>query len=191
MYVFRKQILAFAVTIHKCQGLSLDCVMMKLSSEMFSPGMAYVALSRVKEMKNLHLIAFDAKSVMVSSKCLQEINHLRQTHRPDLPLYTVPSAQSKNKQVKLTAPLLSVPPPPKQSNAVSAGKRKKEDKSQDLPPSKAHINVVSAMSSGKKRKAVVTKYDENLPPAKKRGAHVVMLTHDPLFRAGTGTIQCQ
>ena len=32
LYVFRKQfplILAFAVTIHKCQGLSLDCAMMK------------------------------------------------------------------------------------------------------------------------------------------------------------------
>ena len=121
-----------------------------------------------KRNENLHLFAFDAKSVMVSSKCLQEINRLRQTYRPDLPLYTVPSAQSKNKGVKLTAPLLSVPPPPKQSNGVSPGKRKKADKSQDLPPSKAHINVVSAVSSGKKRKAIITKDDENLPPAKKK-----------------------
>ena len=53
---------------------------------MFSQGMAYVALSRVKEMKNLHLIAFDAKSVMVSSKGLQEINRLRQTYRRPLHL---------------------------------------------------------------------------------------------------------
>ena len=33
IFVFRKQfplILAFAVTIHKCQGLSLDCAMMYL-----------------------------------------------------------------------------------------------------------------------------------------------------------------
>ena len=64
--------------------------MMKLSSGVFSPGMAYVALSHVKEMKNFHLIAFDAKSVMVSSKCFQEINRLRQTYRPDLhcPIYS-------------------------------------------------------------------------------------------------------
>ena len=27
---------------------------------------------------------------MVSSKCLQEINRLRQTYRPDLPQYTIP-----------------------------------------------------------------------------------------------------
>ena len=76
-------------------------------------------------MKNLHLIAFDAKSVMVSRKCLQEINCLRQTYRPDLPLYTVPSALGQNKRVNITAFLLTLPPSPKQSNAVSAGKRKK------------------------------------------------------------------
>ena len=58
--IFRKQfplILAFAVTIHKCQGLSLDCAMMELSDQVFSPSMAYVALSRVKRLENIHLIA--------------------------------------------------------------------------------------------------------------------------------------
>ena len=51
IYVFRKQfplILGFAVTIHKCQGLSLDCGMMELSDQVFSPGMVYVALSHVR-----------------------------------------------------------------------------------------------------------------------------------------------
>ena len=49
-YVYRKQfplILAYAVTIHKCQGLSLDCAIVDLSCEVFSDGMAYVALSRL------------------------------------------------------------------------------------------------------------------------------------------------
>ena len=56
MYVHRKQfplILAFDVTVHKCQGLSLDCVIMDLSNEVFCPGMTYVALSRVKCLDNL------------------------------------------------------------------------------------------------------------------------------------------
>uniref|UniRef100_A0A1X7TXH3 ATP-dependent DNA helicase n=1 Tax=Amphimedon queenslandica TaxID=400682 RepID=A0A1X7TXH3_AMPQE len=39
-------ILAFAVTIHKCQGLSLDNAIIDLSENVFSAGMAYVALSR-------------------------------------------------------------------------------------------------------------------------------------------------
>ena len=52
-YVYRKQfplILAYAVTIHKCQGLSLDCAIVDLSDDVFSEGMAYVALSRVRSL---------------------------------------------------------------------------------------------------------------------------------------------
>ena len=48
-YVYRTQyplILAYAVTIHKCQGLSLNCAIIDLSNNVFSSGMAYVALSR-------------------------------------------------------------------------------------------------------------------------------------------------
>ena len=62
IYVYRKQfplILAFAVTEHKCQGLSLDCALMDLSEQVFCAGMAYMALSRVKQLENLHLIAFN------------------------------------------------------------------------------------------------------------------------------------
>ena len=45
MYVHRKQfplILAFAVTVHKCQGLSLDCAIMDLSDQVFCLGMVYI-----------------------------------------------------------------------------------------------------------------------------------------------------
>ena len=57
-YVYRKQflhILAYAVTIHKCQGLSLNNAIIDLSNKVFSPGMAYVALSRVRLLTLTHL----------------------------------------------------------------------------------------------------------------------------------------
>ena len=59
-YVYRMQfplILAFAVTIHKCQGLSLDSAIIDLSDQVFAAGMAFVALSRVRSLSWLHSIA--------------------------------------------------------------------------------------------------------------------------------------
>ena len=65
-YVYRTQfplILAYAVTIHKCQGLSLDCAIIDLSDKVFADGMAYVALSRLKSLAGVHLVAFTPQSV--------------------------------------------------------------------------------------------------------------------------------
>ena len=91
-FVYRKQFpltVAYAVTIHKCQGLSLDCAIVDLSSNVFCAGMAYVAISRVRTLEGLHLTAFDPKSISVSNCCLEEVNRLRRSFRKDLPLYEI------------------------------------------------------------------------------------------------------
>ena len=88
MYVHRKQyplILAFAITIHKCQGLSLDTAIIDLSQEVFGDGMAYVALSRVRTLSGLHLITLDPGCIRANNPCIGEINRLRSKYRPDLP----------------------------------------------------------------------------------------------------------
>ena len=90
--VYRTQyplILAYAVTIHKCQGLSLNCAIIDLSDNIFSSGMAYVALSRVRTLDGVHLTNLDIKSFMVNVECLKEINRLRSTFRNDLPQYDI------------------------------------------------------------------------------------------------------
>ena len=117
-YVYRKQfplILAYAVTIHKCQGLSLDCAIVDLSDEVFSEGMAYVALSRVRSLTGLYLSAFNPQSIMVSTKCLKEVNRLRLSFRNDLPLYDIPVKSGKTTKRKLTAITTSDEPRPKRS----------------------------------------------------------------------------
>ena len=135
IYVHRKQfplILAFAVTVHKCQGLSLDCAMMDLSNKVFCAGMAYVALSRVKKLENLHLIAFTEQAIKVSSKCLQEINRLRQTYRPDLPQYTIPrEPQPQKRKRKQSGTVLFSPKRQKVD-----GKRKTDKPVAPPPPAK-------------------------------------------------------
>ena len=104
-YVYRKQfplILAYAITIHKCQGLSLDCAIIDLSENVFSDGMAYVALSRVRSLSGLHLVAFHPKSIMVSINSLQETNRLRKQNTK-LPLYSLPTQSKPNRKRKLTS----------------------------------------------------------------------------------------
>ena len=92
-YVRREQfplIFAYADTIHKSQGLSLDHAIIDLSDKVFcASAVAYVALSRVRSLAGLHLLAFDPKSIIVSNRSLEEYNRLRKAYRPDLPQYTI------------------------------------------------------------------------------------------------------
>jgi ATP-dependent DNA helicase PIF1 len=60
-YVKRSQFpltLAWAITIHKCQSLSLEGIIVDLGESVFENGMVYVALSRAKQLKNVLLLDF-------------------------------------------------------------------------------------------------------------------------------------
>ncbi|KAG2389459.1 hypothetical protein C9374_014019 [Naegleria lovaniensis] len=54
--------LAYAMTVHKTQGLTLDKCVIDLST-VFSPGQIYVALSRAKTMKYLQVKNFNASTL--------------------------------------------------------------------------------------------------------------------------------
>lgn len=78
-YVTRSQFpisLAWAITVHKCQGLSLDNVMIDLGSSIFEPGMAYVALSRARRLDQVHLIELDANVLRCAPEPIAEYNRL-------------------------------------------------------------------------------------------------------------------
>jgi ATP-dependent DNA helicase PIF1 len=59
-------ILAWAITTHKSQGLTLDSAEIDLGMRIFAEGQAYVALSRVRSLEGLYLRAFSPRSVRAS-----------------------------------------------------------------------------------------------------------------------------
>lgn len=69
--VKRRQIclkLAYAITIHKAQGATLDCVLIDVGSRTFECGQAYVALSRVKDLESLYIHALDPEAFRAHPK---------------------------------------------------------------------------------------------------------------------------
>lgn len=62
--------LAYACTIHKSQGGTLDCASMKLD-DMFEYGQFYTALSRVKDMNSLSITALNPDGIRANPTVLQ------------------------------------------------------------------------------------------------------------------------
>ena len=61
-------ILAWALTIHKSQGATMDAAEIDVGSGIFECGQTYVALSRVKSLDGLYLTSFDAKRIRINKK---------------------------------------------------------------------------------------------------------------------------
>ena len=61
-------ILAWALTIHKSQGATMDTAEIDVGSGIFECGQTYVALSRVKSLSGLYLTSFDVSKIRINKK---------------------------------------------------------------------------------------------------------------------------
>ena len=71
-------ILAWALTIHKSQGASIDCAEIDVGSSIFECGQTYVALSRVKSLEGLYLTSFDVNKIKINRKVRDFYAHIQE-----------------------------------------------------------------------------------------------------------------
>jgi ATP-dependent DNA helicase PIF1 len=79
--------LAWAITIHKSQGMSLDAAEIDLSKS-FTPGMGYVALSRVRSLDGLYLSGINAMAMRLNP-AIYELDRTLKSLSAELALVTV------------------------------------------------------------------------------------------------------
>ncbi len=72
--------LAWAITVHKSQGMSMDSAIMDLS-QVFEYGQGYVALSRVRRLSGLYLIGLNEKAFKVHPDVLLKDELFREGSR--------------------------------------------------------------------------------------------------------------
>lgn len=90
--------LAWAITVHKSQGMSLDSVEVDLSKS-FEKGMGYVALSRVREIEGLRLTGLNKNALEVRENISLYDEYLQEMSAKDkVWLYSLDDREIKEKQ---------------------------------------------------------------------------------------------
>ncbi len=88
--------LAWAITIHKSQGMSLDNAEIDLRST-FSYGMGYVALSRVRTLSGIKLIGLNKNALLVDPQVLEFDQDLKNESTQNELIFKKLKSENQNK----------------------------------------------------------------------------------------------
>ena len=103
--------LAWALTIHKIQGATLEMAEMDIGQSIFEYGQTYVALSRIKSLNGLYLSEFHPYKIKANPKVKEYYDQLSRVVRNDpvepldnemvLEEYVEPTSDPNIKKIKL------------------------------------------------------------------------------------------
>ncbi len=79
---------AFALTVHKTQGLTLPHITLSLDESIFAKGQAYVAMSQVPSWDKLQITSFDINSIKSDKYVLKEYERLEKLYNKKITQYT-------------------------------------------------------------------------------------------------------
>ena len=90
--------LCWAVTIHKCQGMTLPEIVVDMSREKgrYREGQAYVAFSHVTELAKLHIVNYTCEQIWVSSSVKVEMSRSDVDSIPEIDIPFVLTSDKKD-----------------------------------------------------------------------------------------------
>ena len=74
-------ILAWAITIHKSQGMTIEKLLIDIGSTIFAPGQTYVAISRAVNLEGLKILNFDHRKIKISKKVRAFYEKIEAAHK--------------------------------------------------------------------------------------------------------------
>lgn len=114
--------LAWAITVHKSQGMTLDAARIDLRRA-FVEGMGYVALSRVRRLDNLSLLGINRMALRISEEALLIDETLRKKAANDHARFEHLREQALKREKKLTKDALNKKTPSSWSDRLEKMRR--------------------------------------------------------------------